>query len=185
MKKHFHTYKLILGILPILFLGFISSINGQDREQFEFKIQYLAEEDDSTWGVFVRPIAGFPAGNNDAVVGSGQVTILMRNDGRDSIHNIQSVGGSWNSTYDVVRNACEAPDITYIFVGLRDGDGILLEDNEETLLFTFQVPDGCPDTLGLLDADDPFLPENYNAGSPCHSNGPGSNLVTELCTSGV
>ncbi len=172
MKKHYHTYKIILGLLPILLLGFIFSLHGQDREQFEFKIQYMAEENDSTWGVFVRPVDGFAPGNNDAVVGSGQVTILMRNDGRDSIHNIQSVGGTWNSGYDVVRNACEAPDITYIFIGMKDGDGIVLENGEETLLFTFQVPDGCPDTLGLLDHFDPFLPEESNN---CHGNGPGVN----------
>ena len=110
MKKHFRTYLRILGILPLLLLGFITSLEAQDptdREQFEFKIQYMAESNDSTWGVFVRPVAGFPDGMNTAVVGSGQVTILMRSNGQDSIHNIQSVSGDWNTNYDFVRSPCE------------------------------------------------------------------------------
>jgi hypothetical protein len=133
----------------------------------------MAESNDSTWGVYVRPVSGFAPGSNDAVVGSGQVTLLMKNNGQDSIHNITSVSGNWNTNYDVVRGPCEASDITYLFVGLRDGDGILLEDGKETLLFTFQVPLGCPDSLGLINNNtDPFIPANSGCGI-----GPGSNSV--------
>ncbi len=176
MKEHFHTYKKLLAILPFLFLGFISTSYGQAKGQFEFKLQYMEEENgDSLWGVYVRPIAGFAAGSNDAVVGSGQVTILMRNNGLDSITNIQSVSGDWNSNYDFVKGPCEASDISYLFVGLRDGDGILLEDGEETLLFTFQVPGECPDTLGLIhNITDPFIPDVSNSDENCNPS-PGRN----------
>lgn len=181
MKKHFHTYKKILAILPLLFFGFISMSYGQAKEQFEFKLQYMEENGDSLWGVYVRPIAGFPAGSNDAVVGSGQVTILMRNNGLDSITNIQSVGGDWNTNYDFVKGPCEANDISYLFVGLRDGDGILLEDGEETLLFTFQVPGECPDTLGLIhNINDPFIPDNSTCGSSPGVNSAGNNPGQDL-----
>ena len=182
MKKHFHTYQKFLGLLSFLFLGFISTLHSQAKEQFEFKIQYLAESNDSTWGVYVRPVAGFAAGNNDAVVGSGQVTILMNNNGQDSIHNIQSVSGDWNTNYDVVRGPCEASGITYMFIGLRDGDGILLEDGVETLLFTFQVPAGCPDTLGLIDNNtDPFIPDmSIPACLPDGVNSVGNNPGQDL-----
>lgn len=170
MKKHFHTYQKILGLLPLLFFGLFTSLQAQDV--FEFKIQYMAETNDSTWGVYVRPISDFPDGKNDAVTGSGQVTILMKNNGTDSIHNIQSVSGDWNTNYDIVRGPTEASDITYLFIGMRDGDGINYEDGEETLLFTFQVPFGCPDSLGLINNDtDPFntLPNSVG-------NNPGMDL---------
>ncbi|MEM6316433.1 MAG: hypothetical protein AAF960_02120 [Bacteroidota bacterium] len=174
MKKHFHTYQKIFGLLPFLLLGFITSVSGQARQQFEFKIQYMIEQNDSTWGVFVRPADGFAVGSNDAVVGSGQVTILMFNDGTDSISNITSVSGDWNTNYDMVRGPTEATNITYFFVGMRDGDGINLENGEETLLFTFKVPRGCPDTLGLINNNtDPFnsLPNSVG-------NNPGMDLST-------
>ncbi|MEM1118817.1 MAG: hypothetical protein AAGJ18_00125 [Bacteroidota bacterium] len=180
MKKHFHTYKKLLALLPLFFLGFVSSTFGQ-REQFEFKLQYMEENGDSLWGVYVRPLTGFAAGNNDAVVGSGQVTILMRNNGLDSIHNIQSVSGDWNTNYDFVKGPCEAPDISYLFVGMRDGDGILLENGEETLLFTFQVPGECPDTLGLIhNVTDPFIPDNSGCGSGPGTNSAGNNPGQDL-----
>ena len=180
MKKHFHTYKKIIGLLPLLLFGFITAIQGQAEEQFEFKLQYLEEGNDSLWGVYVRPIAGFATGSNDAVVGSGQITILMRNNGLDSIKNIQSVSGSWNSFYDVVKGPIEAPGISYLFIGLSDGDGINLENGEETLLLTFQVPGECPDTLGLIDnAVDLFNAPIYNnTGNNSVGNNPGMDLST-------
>ena len=180
MKKHFHTYKKIISLLPLLLLGFIASVQGQTENQFEFKLQYMEEGNDSLWGVYVRPLAGFETGRNDAVVGSGQITILMRNNGLDSIHNIQSVSGRWNSFYDVVKGPTEVTDISYLFIGLSDGDGINLEDGEETLLFTFQVPGDCPDTLGLIDnATDPFNEPIYNeTGNNSVGNNPGMDLST-------
>ena len=174
MKKRFHTYKKILGLLPLLLLGFFTSMQAQDV--FEFKIQYM-ESNDSTWGVYVRPISNFAPGSNDAVTGSGQVTILMRsknhpNGGMDSIYNIQSVNGDWNSNYDVVDGPTEAPNVKYFFIGMNDGDGITYEDGEETLLFTFQSFFGCPDTLGLINNDtDPF-----NALPNSVGNNPGMDL---------
>jgi len=180
MKKHFHTYKKIIGLLPLLLLGFIATMHGQAEEQFEFKIQYMEEGNDSLWGVYVRPIDGFDVGSNDAVVGSGQITVLMRNNGLDSITNIQSVSGSWNSFYDIVKGPIEAPGISYLFIGLSDGDGINLENGEETLLLTFQVPGDCPDTLGLIDnAVDLFNAPIYNGtGNNSVGNNPGMDLST-------
>ncbi|MFK7978667.1 MAG: hypothetical protein AB8G86_01680 [Saprospiraceae bacterium] len=180
MKEHFHTYKKIIILLPLLLLGFLATVQGQVEEQFEFKLQYMEEGNDSLWGVFVRPLAGFETGKNDAVVGSGQITILMRNNGLDSIHNIQSVSGRWNGFYDVVKGPTEATDISYLFIGLSDGDGINLEDGEETLLLTFQVPGDCPDTLGLIDnALDPFNVSIYNeTGNNSVGNNPGMDLST-------
>ena len=117
MKKHFHTYKKIISLLPLLLLGFVASVQGQAEEQFEFKLQYMEEGNDSLWGVYVRPLAGFETGRNDAVVGSGQITVLMRNNGLDSIHNIQSVSGRWNNFYDIVKGPTEATNISYLFIG--------------------------------------------------------------------
>jgi len=137
------------------------------KEQFEFKLQYMAESNSPTWGVYVRPKAGFAIGSNDAIVGSGQITIWMFNDELDSLHNIQSVNGIWNPNYSKVESPCEAPEISYISIGLQDGDGIVLENGKETLLFTFQIPTGCPDTLDLLDNNiDPFMRQNSEASSP-------------------
>lgn len=180
MKKHFHTYKKIIGLLPLLLLGFTATVQGQLEEQFEFKLQYMEEGNDSLWGVYVRPMDGFDVGSNDAVVGSGQITILMRNNGLDSINNIQSVSGSWNSFYDVVKGPDEAPGISYLFIGLSDGDGINLENDEETLLLTFQVPGDCPDTLGLINnRDDPYNEMIYDgSGNNTDNSNPGMDLST-------
>jgi len=156
-------------------------VQGQE-EQFEFKLQYMEEGNDSLWGVYVRPLGGFAAGSNDAVVGSGQITIIMRNDGtgRDSITNIQSVSGSWNNFYDIVRSPTEAPGISYLFIGMPDGDGINLENGEETLLLTFQVPGECPDTLGLINnRTDPYNIMIYNGtGNNSDNSNPGMDLST-------
>jgi len=147
---------------------------------FEFKLQYIEEGNDSLWGVYVRPTEGFATGSNDAVVGSGQITVLMRNNGLDSITNIQSVSGTWNSFYDVVKGPTEAPDISYLFIGLPDGDGINLENGEETLLLTFQVPGECPDTLGLINNEfDPYNEMIYNGtGNNSDNSNPGMDLST-------
>lgn len=179
MKEHFYTFKKIFCLLPLLLLGVTSVVFGQ-TEEFEFKLQYMEEGNDSLWGVYVRPAAGFPVGSNDAVVGSGQITILMRDNGLDSINNIQSVSGTWNGFYDIVRSPTEAPGISYLFIGLSDGDGINLTDSEETLLLTFQVPGDCPDTLGLIDNRiDPYNIMIYNGtGNNTDNSNPGMDLST-------
>ena len=182
MKKHFHTYKKIIGLLPLLLLGLLSAVQGQGEEQFQFKLQYIEEGNDSLWGVYVRPMDGFDTGSNNAVIGSGQVTVLMKTNGlvNDSIHNIQSVSGTWNSFYDIVRGPLEAPEISYLFIGLSDGAGINLENGEETLLLTFQVPGGCPDTLGLINNEfDPYNEMIYRgAGNNSDNSNPGMDLST-------
>ncbi len=186
MKKHFHTYKKLISLLPLFLLGFIGSMQGQE-EQFEFKLQYLEQGNDSLWGVYVRPAAEFAAGSNDAVVGSGQITILMRDNAFDTISNIQSVSGTWNSFYDIVESPDEAPGISYLFIGLSDGAGINLENGEETLLLTFQVPGDCPDTLGLIDNRmDPYNIMIYNGtGNNSDNSNPGMDLSTFNSSTGA
>ena len=172
MKEILHYYRAWLFLPLVLFLSFAG--HAQDEQTLEFKIQILAPDTisvsplvtENVWGVYVKPTAGFAPGQNGTVTASGQVTILMNTGvfgaaGRtDSIYNIESVNGSWqNETeYSAVREPFEAPGVSYYSIGLLDeGDGIPLEDDMETLLFTFQSWQDCPDTLGLIENKvDPF-----------------------------
>ncbi len=116
----------------------------------DIKLQYL-DSDNLTWGVFMKPSAGFEQANSDALILSGQVTIFMRNNGQDDLLNIQSENGRWSSNPVVSAGPIEAPDLTYFSVGLASsGRNPILENGKETLLFTFQSS-SCPDTIGLID----------------------------------
>ena len=179
MKEILHYYKTLLFLPVVLFLSYAG--HAQDQQTLEFKIQILEPDSltgENIWGVYVRPSTGFAPGQNGAVAASGQISILMNSgadgdNGVDVIHNIESVSGEWNDAYDVVRNPTENVGVSYYFIGLDDGDGILLENGEETLLFTFQSLVDCPDALSLIvNGVDPFdqLPNSEN-------NNPGMDLA--------
>ncbi len=185
MKEILHYYKALLFLPIVLFLSYAG--HAQDQQTLEFKIQ-IHEPDTITgeniWGVYVKPTSGFVDGQNGTVTASGQISILMNSgadgdNGTDAIHNIQSVNGSWNPSYDVVRNPTENNGVAYYFIGLDDeGDGIPLEDGEETLLLTFQSLVDCPDTLGLIqNGIDPFDIPGMGGGSNSENNNPGMDLA--------
>ncbi len=190
MKEILHYYKALLFLPIVLFLSY--SGYAQDQQTLEFKIQ-IHEPDtisvnplvtENVWGVYVKPTAGFEDGRNGTVTASGQISILMNSgalgdNGADVIHNIQSVNGFWNDQYDVVRNPSENNGISYYFIGMDDeGDGIPLEDGEETLLFTFQSLVDCPDALSLIqNVIDPFDAPVAAGGSNSEFNNPGMDLA--------
>ena len=81
----------------------------------------------------------------------------------DSIYNIQSIHGVWNDEVEVYRDVDPGPPFiehAYFFVGLEyEGVGIPLRNYQETLLFTFQTTQVCPDILALFDSNTNL---NYN-----------------------
>lgn len=136
----------------------------------DFSVQKM-EENHLLWGIYVKPTTGFEAPIKP-VIATGQVTVLLRNNGHDNIDHIQSVNGNWNGAIEKIDGPMEAPGISYYFIGfIDDGDGIELEDDKETLLLTLQL-NNCPDTIGLINnATDPFAQLPNSA-----SNNPGMDL---------
>lgn len=136
----------------------------------EFSIQKMGD-DNLVWGVYVRPLEGFETPTKP-VIATGQITVLLRNNGFDNIEHIQSINGNWNGAIEQIHGPTEAPDISYYFIGFIDeGNGIELENEQETLLLTLQLSN-CPDTIALINNQaDPFalLPNSV-------SNNPGMDF---------
>ncbi len=136
----------------------------------EFSVQKM-EDNDLVWGVYVRPTKGFETPTKP-VIATGQITVLLRNNGFDNIDHIQSVNGNWNGAIEKIDGPIEAPDVSYFFIGfIDDGKGIELENEKETLLLTMQL-NNCPDTIALINNQgDPFalLPNSV-------SNNPGMDF---------
>jgi len=151
------------ALLAILQIGLISFLPAQEAN-FEIKVQYL-DSDDLTWGVIARPTTGFEE-PNDILIGSGQITLLLKNNGVDQIQNISSVNGRWNSNPISTKGPLEAPSINYVSVSLANsGRPFPIKNNKEFLLFTFQAS-SCLDTVGLIENNiDPFtrIPNSNNS----------------------
>ena len=187
MKEILHYYKALLFLPVVLFLSY----SGHAQEEtLDFKIQILEPDTismnplqiENVWGVYVKPDSGFEDGSNGTVTASGQITILVNSDatgdnGINAIHSIESVNGTWDGDddYDVLRNP-EGNDVSYYFIGLVDeGDGIPLENGEETLLLTFKFSEGCPESLALIvNKVDPL--DAFGRGEPATIN-PGIDLA--------
>lgn len=146
-----------------LHLGFLSILPAQEAI-FEVKVQYM-DSDDLTWGVYARPVTGFEE-PQDILIGSGQITLLLKNNGVDQIQNITSTNGRWNSNPLSTKGPIEAPEINYVSIYLANsGRAFPTKNEKEFLLFTFQS-DTCLDTIGVIDNHtDPFARIPNSAGT--------------------
>jgi len=164
------TKRITVLCIPLLLCIFATAQNSYNS--LEFSLQKMGE-DNYSWGVYIRPLKGFetPA---EPVIATGQITILLRNNGEDDIEHIQSVNGNWNGAIEKIDGPEEAPDISYYFIGFIDsGNGVELENDKETLLLTLKL-NNCPDTIALINNTiDPFaqLPNSVN-------NNPGMDFET-------
>lgn len=166
-----NIYPKLILVVSFMALGFSSAFG-----QLNLKLQLI---DENTWGVYVKPIGVTPS--MSTITGSAQVTVVMPKD--YTYLNLQSVNGSWDPNA-IVNGPVENPGRKYVSFGLiTDNPKIIYKENEETLLFTFDRPGGCPDTLYLIDCNtagvsDPFCPD-YPDGTPgdnsYHSN-PGNEF---------
>jgi len=158
-------------------------IASNNRGAFQFKIQLVEQDttDFNVWGVYVKPVRGFGGSDTTNVVASGQITIIMEHTpALDSIHNIQSIHGVWNDDYDIHRDP-PIVEHAYFFVGLsHEGAGIPLKNHQETLLFTFQTTQTCPDILALFDNNT----NPYKNGFPKLNSNPGIDLAVFNTSSG-
>ncbi len=98
------------------------------------------------------------------IVGSGQVTVLAPVG--TSFTGFRSVSGEWlQNAY--ISAPEENPEKDYISFGLiTNYPEIILQPNEETLLFTFtKRGEECPESLALITLDDPMakFPNSANA----------------------
>lgn len=139
--------------------AFLFSIPAQS--QIEFKLHWL--QDSLAWGVFARPEAGVNI-SAYTIIGSGQVTLVAPTE--SSFRNLKSFSAIWEQN-SFVHAPEENPEKNYISFGMVQNDPpIELVDGKETLLFTFQPKDGaCPESLYLIDNDDPFnqMPNSSNS----------------------
>ncbi len=121
--------------------------------QLKLKLQWVPAE--NLWGVYVKPDSTIQPSQN-VFVGSGQITLVAPNG--FEITNVTSYMGAW------VLNArangpVENPEMDYISFGIRTSEAIsTLGSAEEVLILTIRTEEGttCPDTLHLIDSEDPF-----------------------------
>ena len=140
-------------ILSCLLLSFFSIAVQAQTNSIELKLQYMSS-DDNTWGVYARPILDFGEPVN-AIMGSGQITLLLRKGDAEKINNITNITGRWAQNA-AIEGPVEAPNIDYLSFRLLSGDWNQMESQKEQLIFTFQAEE-CLDTLGLIEATDPFF----------------------------
>lgn len=135
--------------------------------QIRFKLHWMP--DSLAWGVFAKPDPElFPS--KFTVIGSGQVTLVAP--AGMEFSSLQSFSGVWEQNA-FVGAPSENPEKDYISFGLISNDPpIVLQDGEETLLFTFiKKGSECPESLYLIENDDPF----NNMPNSMRSN-PGNDL---------
>jgi hypothetical protein len=140
---------------------FLSLLTNPVSAQLYFKLQWLP--DSLAWGVFVKPEEGLDPGDY-LMVGSGQVTVVSP--AGFGFRNLKCFSGQW--TQNAYVNAPEEnPAKDYVSFGLDfNNPAIVLQEGEETLLFTFQKrEEDCPEALYLIDNNDPFnnLPNSVNS----------------------
>ena len=154
--RNLNIYPKLFLVASFLALGFSSAFG-----QLYLKLQLM---DDSTWGVYVKPIGVTPT--SSTITGSGQVTIVMP--ASFSYTNMQSVSGTWQANAVVIAPV-ENDTMKYVSFGLiTDSPKIIYVEDEETLLFTFKRPGICPDSIYLIDCNtgsitDPFCPDINDA----------------------
>ena len=156
-----NIYPKLVLLVSFMVLGFTSAF-----AQLEMKLQLM---DDDTWGVYVTPNGVTP--DSTTITGSGQVTVVMP--AGFSYGGLTSVSGLWNANATVVS---PAEDVTrqYVSFGLVQAEPnypIYYTAGVETLLFTFDRNEPCPDTMYLIDCGtpvetDPFCPPNSMNSNP-------------------
>jgi hypothetical protein len=138
--------------------------------QLELKLQLI---EDDKWGVYVRANGVTPS--TTTITGSGQVTLVVPTG--FTYANLTSVKGTWLENARV-NAPPENSSRDYISFGLiNDSPQIIYSDTSETLLFTFNRVGACPDTLHLIDVNDPFEPNNI---PPTFQNSANSNPGNDL-----
>lgn len=129
--------------------------------QINFKLHWMP--DSLAWGVFAKPEPDLHP-SKFTVIGSGQVTVVAP--AGMEFANLKSFSGVWEQNA-FVGSPPENPTMDYISFGLISNDpAIVLQDGEETLLFTFgKKMKDCPERLYLIENDDPFnnLPNSSNS----------------------
>ena len=157
-----NIYPRMVLLVSFLVLGFSSLY-----AQLELKLQLM---DEDTWGVYVKPAAGVTP-DSSTITGSGQVTVVMPNGFNWTA--LSSVSGLWQANATVAA-PIEDPTRQYVSFGLVQAEPnypIYYTAGVETLLFTFDRVDPCPDTLFLIDCgtpteSDPFCPPNSVNSNP-------------------
>ena len=136
----------------MLAIAAVMSFSFSAFSQIEFKLHWMEAEEQ--WGVFARLEKGAHL-NLYTIVGSGQVTLLAPVG--TGFTGLTSVSGEWTQNAYISAPE-EKPDTDYISFGLISNDPeIVLQQGEETLLFTFKKRDGvCPEFLSLITNDDPM-----------------------------
>lgn len=156
---------------------FLCNLGNHAQAQIQFKLQWLP--DSTAWGVFARPVPGVKI-PKFTIIGSGQVTILVPPGSR--FYDLQSFSGTWEQNAYVATPE-ENPNADYISFGMMTADPpIILQDGEETLLFTFKAKEGhYPEWMYLMPNDDPFnqLPNsiNSNPGNDITALDPATEIV--------
>ena len=139
---------LVFTFLIMLSQNIIAQENG-----FELKVQYM-ESDDLTWGVYLKPVFNFEE-TVEAIFGTGQITLLVKNGDADKIINKVDQTGTWRD-FELQRGPIEATNIDYLSFSLLSSKRPQFKNGQELLLFTFQS-ETCLDTIGIIDNEtDPF-----------------------------
>lgn len=154
-------YPKMMLLVSFFVLGFTAAYG-----QLEMKLQLI---DGDTWGVYARPAAGSTI-STMTQTGSGQATVVMPTGFNYTA--LTSVNGLWTDSGGVIDAPPEDPTRKYVSFGLITAEPafpIPYVPGTETLLFTFDRVDPCPDTMYLIDCgtpteSDPFcLPNSMNA----------------------
>jgi len=113
------------------------------------------------WGVFVKADSTIQPTRN-ILLGSGQLTVVVPTGFQ--FENMTSHMGSW------IENArantpIEQPEKDYVSFGIQLSEEVnQLGTNDEVLILTFSPVDGeCPNSLYLIEADDPFMMASPNS----------------------
>ena len=168
---NFNIYPRYILLVSFMLMGF-----GSAFAQLHLKLQLI---DDNTWGVYVKPVGVTPT--SSTITGSGQVTLVMPS--TFNWTNLVSVSGAWNNNA-TVTSPTENPNKKYVSFGLvQDAPKIVYTAGMETLLFTIDRPDVCPDSIYLIDCNtsavtDPFCPDypDTTPGVNSYNSNPGNEF---------
>ena len=144
-----NIYPKLILLVSFVVLGFSSVF-----AQLEMKLQLI---DDDTWGVYVRSTATDTITNSNQI-GSGQVTIVMPA-GFLWTGPFAGDGGLWTSANGTVVSPAENPTRQYVSFNLvNNTPPIEFPFGGETLLFTIDRAQDCPDSLYFGHPFRPLLP---------------------------
>ncbi len=148
-------------LLRILGIGVAMLISVSSFAQIQFKLHWM--ETEQQWGVFARLEEGVQI-NPYTIVGSGQVTVVAPVG--VAFTGFKNISGEWLQNA-VIYTPEENPAYNYISFGLISNyPEIVLQEGEETLLFTFaNRNEDCPASLELITPNDPMaiFPNSANA----------------------